>query len=332
MNLFNKRWKKINKKVKSYLYESILFLILAFCCFGWAYSINNRLKNSSTLHELISNGSRKEEEIVSLTITERPYVFAEAEYDLDSTNPKYYFLMDEKYLYIGYLDYSTYAKLNKEDIDKSPITIRGLTRVIPEDVIDIAIEVYNEDLEEAFLTKENYKSYIGEICIDTVSDLIDNVFQIIIGTLFFIISIVYFLIYYSKELKIQKIKKDTILWNEIQEELGNQETIEYPRFTTYLTPNYIIDGSKGLIRIAYSDIVWVYLHEKKYNGITGERNLIVITKDKKRFMVAKLNSIHPKIKDVYFNIIKDVHEKNQDILIGYTKENKRQARELYQIK
>lgn len=332
MDLFNKRWKKINKKIKDYLYESILFLILTICCFGWAYSIEYHLKSSSTLHELISNGSKKEKDIVSLTITERPYAFAEAENDSDSVNSKYYFLTDEKYLYIGYLDYQTYSKLNSEDIYESPITIKGLTKTIPEDIIDIAIEVYNENLEEAFLTKENYKSYIGEICIDTVSDLADNIFQIIIASLFFIISIIYLLIYYSKKHRIYKMKKDTILWNEIQEELGHQETIEYLRFSTYLTPNYIMDGSKGFVRIAYSDIVWVYLNEKQYNGIIGERNLIVITKDKKRFMVARLDGIRLKVWDIYSNIMKDIYEKNQDILIGYTKENKKQARDLYQIK
>lgn len=330
MDLFQERWKVISKKIRIFLYGAILFFILASCCFGWAYSIHNQLKNSSTLHELIFNGSKKEKDIVSLTITERPYVFAEAENDLNSMSPKYYFLMDEKYLYIGYLDYGTYSKLDSEDIYENPITIRGITRTIPEDVIDIAIEVYNEGLEEALLTKENYKNYIGEICIDTVSDLADNIFQIIIGTLFFIISIIYFLIYCSRKQKVQKIKKDTILWDEIQEELGNQETIEYPKLPTYLTPNYIIDGSNGLIRIAYTDIIWIYPHETKYKRITSKRNLIVFTNNKKRFLIAELNGIYPK--DYCLNIMKDIYEKNQNILIGYTKENKKQIKNLYQIK
>lgn len=331
MDLFNERWKKINKKTKNYLYGAILFLVLALGCFGWAYYIDYHIKNNSiTLHELIYNGSTKEKDMISLTVIEKPYVFAE--YDSNTTSPKYYFLMDEDYLYVGYLDYDTYLKLNKDSIVDNPIMIRGVTKRIPEDVIDIAIEVYNEDLEEDFLTKENYKNYIGEICIDTVSDLIDNIFQIILGTLFLNIFIIYFIIYAVKNHKIRKVEKDDILWQEIQNELGSSETTEYAKFSTYLTPNYIIDGSKGFQLLSYQDIVWVYLHENKYNGVTNNRNLVVITRDKKKHCIADLSGFRPKIKDTYLDLMRDIYEKNQDVLVGYTKENRKQAKDLYQIK
>lgn len=331
MDLFNERWKKIIKKTKNYLYGAILFFVLALGCFGWAYYINYHIENgSATLHELIYNGSTKEKDITSLTVTEKPYVFAE--YDSNTTSPKYYFLMDEDYLYVGYLDYDTYTKLDKDSIMDEPITIRGVTKRIPDDVIDIAIEVYNEDLEEAFLTKENYKDYIGEICIDTVSDLKDNIFQMILGALFSNVSIIYLIIYIFKNHKIRKVKKNDMLWQDVQSELGSSETIEYAKFSTYLTPNYIMDGSKGLQLISYQDIIWIYLHENKYNGVTNNRNLVVITRNKKKHYIADLSGLRPKIKDTYLDLMRDIYEKNQDILVGYTKENRKQAKDLYQIK
>lgn len=331
MNLFQERWKKVCKKIKNNLYAMILFLILAFGCFGWAYVIDSQVKNKNiTLHELIYNGSIEEKQVTSLTVTEKPYVFAE--YDSNKTSPKYYFLVDNDYLYVGYLDYDTYLKLNVDSIVDTPITIQGVTKKIPGDVIDIAIEVYNEDLEEKVLTRENYKSYIGEICIDTVSDVDDNILQIILGILFFNISFIYFIIYIVKNRKIKKLKKDNILWQEIQNELESAETIDYSKFSTYLTPNYIIDGSNGFQLISYQDIAWVYLHENRYNGVTNDRYLIVIKKNKKKVNIARLSGIHPKSKDTFMEIMKEIYEKNQDILVGYTKENKQRVKDLYSVK
>ena len=331
MDFFNQKLKMIKRKSKSYLYCAILFLILSSLCFGWAFYIADSAKSTEvTLHELIYRGSTKEKEFVNLTVIEVPYRFAE--YDSDTTSPKYYFLMDENYLYIGYLDYGTYLTLNQEDIQKNPITIQGFTKVIPDDVIDIAIEVYNEELGEEFLTRDNYKSYIGEICIDTTSDLGDNVLQMILGALFLVVAIIYFIIYYSRNRKIKKIQKDTMLWEEVKTELTSSETIDYPKFGLYLTPRYIIDGFSGFIMMSYADIVWVYLYEHKYNGVTNNRYLIVVTKDKKKITVAGLAGFHSKSKDTYLEIMKQLYEKNPNMLVGYTKENQKRVKDLYQIK
>lgn len=331
MSSFGMKIKKITKKTKNYLICAIIFFLLGILCLGWAYSIDINTKDTGvTLHELISQGSTKEKEIVNLTVTERPYVFAE--YDTDIASNKYYFLMDENYLYVGYLDYATYLKLNKDDINENPIKIHGVTKEIPDDVIDIAIEVYNENLEEEFLTKGNYKSYIGEICIDTVSDLVDNIFQIVLGVCFIIIGLIYFIIYFNRNHKIKKMMKDAILWDQVKIELEHSETKDYYKFGLCLTPNYIVDGFKGLNIIRYTDIVWIYLHEHKYNGVTCNRYLMVVTKDKKKIQVAELNGAHPKLKDTYLEIMQMIYQKNQHIFVGYTKENQKQVKDLYQIK
>lgn len=331
MNTSNERLKKITKKTRNSLLYAILFFVLGILCFGWAYYISDNTKDTgATLHELIYNGSTKEKQIVDLTVTEVPFVFAEYEDDL--TSPKYYFLMDEEYLYIGYLDYATYQKLNQEDINENPITIKGVTKTIPDDVIDIAIDVYNDELEEEFLTKENYKGYIGEICIDTVSDLVDNVFQIILGILFLLTSIIYLIVYFHRNRKFKKLKENTMFWEQIKTELDSNETVEYSKFGLYLTPNYIIDGLKGITMIPYEDIIWLYLHEQKYNGITCNRHLKVITKDKRKFQIAGLSGIHPKMRNSYTEIMEHIYEKNQSMLVGYTKENQKQVKDLYQIK
>lgn len=332
MDLSDTRIKKLVKKTNNYLYYGVvLFGIIGIICLGWAFYIQKNLTGTkNTLHELIYNGSTKEDETVKLTVTEIPYVFAEE--DSKQTSSKYYFLMDEDYLYIGYLNYDIYEKLNKQDIGKNPVTIYGKTKKIPSDVIDIAIEVYNEGLEEPFLTEDNYQEYIGEICIDTDSVSLNGAFQIILGSLFSWVAIIYLILFLVKKNKINKLKRDSILWGDIKSELNRSETEEYFKFGTCLTPKYIVDSMKGLTVIPYQDIVWVYLHESRYNGVTNDRYLVIVTKEKKNLKVSRLSGFHPKAKDTYMEIIHKIYEKNPSMLVGYTAENRKEVKNLYQIK
>lgn len=327
MENFNTRLKKIKKSTTKVMYCSIIFFLLGLLCFIWAFIIDeNTVDNGVTLHELIYNNSSKKREIVTLTVKNTPCVFAE--YDSNSTSPKYYFLMDDDYLYVGYLDYDTYQKLNKDDISTNPVTIKGVTRTIPNDVVDIAIKVYNEEVEQDFLTKENYSNYIGNICIDTVSSLVDNVFQIVLGLIFIIISIVYLIVYFVRKGKIKKAEKDTILWDNLKNELEKDNVLEYSKLNLYLTNNYIIDGTSGLTVIPYSNIAWVYIHEQRYRGLVYSRCLVLITNNNKRKLVAKSSSGSKKIKDSYTEIIEKIYEKNNAILIGYNKENSQKIKKL----
>ena len=83
MDLLDERLKKINKKNKLPLILSIIFLGLTIIFFGWAFYIQKNIKDDNiSLHEMIASGSNEENKIVTLTVTEKPFVFAE--YDSDS--------------------------------------------------------------------------------------------------------------------------------------------------------------------------------------------------------------------------------------------------------
>ena len=330
MNFSDTRIEKLEKKTNNYLYYGVvIFGILGVVFFGWAFYIQKNLTGTkNTLHELIYNESTKEGKKVKLTVTSIPYVFAEE--TSKKTNAKYYFLMDGDYLYVGYLNDDTYEKLNQKDISKNPITIYGKTKKIPSDVIDIAIKVYNEGLEEPILTRDNYSEYIGEICIDTDSVSLAGAFQTILGILFNWVGFIYLILFLVKKRRINKFKKDTVLWEDIISELNDKEVEEYFKFGTCLTKKYIVDSMKGLTIIPYQDIVWLYLHESRYNGVTNDRYLIAVTKEKKNVKVARLSGFHPKSKDTYMEIIQKIYEKNPNMLVGYTSENRKAAKNLYQ--
>ena len=326
MDLLDERLKKINKKNKLPLILSIIFLWLTIIFFGWAFYIQKSIKDDNiSLHEMIASGSNEENKIVTLTVTEKPFVFAE--YDSDSKSDKYYFLMDKDYLYVGYLDYDTYLKLNQIGTGDS-ITIKGITKTIPSDIVDIAIEVYNEELGKEFLTKGNYKNYIGSIYIDTVNSIYQDTIQIVLGCVFAIFFVVYFISYMIHNRNLNKFKKDTVLWGKIKTELDSSNIIEHSKLGLYLGKNMIIDYSKKLNILNYQDMAWVYLHENKYNGITNLRYLMVVLKNNKKIQIAYVGGFHPKLKEEYVKVMEEIYQHNQTILIGYTKENREQIKKL----
>ena len=247
MDTFKQKEKVLKKKSKIYFWMALLFFLVSIIFFLWFYTIEEEQKNSKvTLHDKISNQDYQEEKVVSLTVVEKPFLFAE--YDDDEKSAKYYFLQDENYLYIGYLDYSTYLELNQDNISINPITIKGLTKIIPEDVKEIAIEVYNEKLEEDFLTKENFEEYIGLICIDTESSWTYSLWQMVLGIVFLIESIVLMIIYGLRMKKWKAIKK-SMMWDNLKNELSKENCQNYEKLHLYLTENYIVDGNGELVVI-----------------------------------------------------------------------------------
>ncbi len=330
MDILNQKLKLLRKRKNKYLILGLLLLIGSILSFIWYYQLEEKLENTNiSLHERITHKEEEEGNFVSLQVTERPFLFAE--YEEEPTSDKFYFLMDEDYLYIGYLDYYTYLELNTDDILEHPITLKGFTKKIPEDVKKIAIEVYNEELEETILTEENFSEYLGLICIDTVRNSSYGMGPLMIGIGLFIASIIYFIFFLIRLSKWKEIEKMPI-WENVKKELESSTCINYDKMHLFLTDHYIVDGSRNLVIIPYQDIVWLYPYEQKYNGITHHSCLMVALLSRKKKKIAVLSGLSIKLKEQYSEIIQNIYQKNPSMLIGYTEENKQQAKDLYQIK
>lgn len=156
-NVHSKQVNAAIKKNKKNLVAMIIFIIIGLLLIGYyVYGSNLASKEEAiSFHDVIAEGKIDTDLKVKVEVSTVPYVFAE--YDKDEKSNKYYFLMDDNYLYIGFLDYNTYQKLSEEEISKYPITVEGFTKKIPDEVIDLAIEVYNEEAQEEVLNNGNYK-------------------------------------------------------------------------------------------------------------------------------------------------------------------------------
>lgn len=321
---------KLNNRA---LIAALIMILISAIFFGWAYVLTTSDKGTpQNFSDLLASQSIKEGIYTSLTVTEEPHVFAE--YDDNLTSDKFYFLWNGDLLHIGYLDYSTYSDLKSKAVEVDSPTIFGVTKKIPLDVIDIAIETYNEAVGETFLTKDNYSQYIGTLYIDVVSPVQDNTFQLIFGFVFLLLGVILLVTYIVRQKQTKKgiRSRSESEWKKIFSELDSDTTKSYKKINLYLTENYIVDLGSGLRVIEYKDIVWMYQFQMKRYGMTVSKNIVLATKNKEKISIANMDNFMKRSKKDFSEIMNYIVSKNEGIVLGYTKENKKQMKDLYGIK
>lgn len=309
---------KENEKLKMYfnsnkilLITTIIFLILTVVSVYFAIKVKNDAKGIEAIDMLEINEKDKYSYINNYY---EPYYFA-----IDNNNyDKYYIVSDENYLYIAILDIDTYEKIVSSINNDTSYKIVGMTKYISDDLRDLAIESYNELMEEEFLTKDNFYEYFGLVYLDTKALNYDNSLQIMLaitsGTIFLILFILSIIII-PKTIKTLK-KLDDQEKMELENELNNECTI-YKKIKMIITKNYILFNSNGLCILKLKDILWIYEQTVIYNGVRY-RILYLHTINKKYNIQLNNTKQYVTIDD----ISKIIKEKNNNLLIGNTKENK----------
>lgn len=322
------------KLMNRQLITAIVLTIIAILFFGWSYAISQEdLGEALDFSNVVASETAEENEYVSLSITEDPLLFAE--YDSNSHDSKYYFLWNGSYMYVGYLDYDTYQEILKDGFQNGNYTIYGKTKKLSDDVINIAIDAYNDTYGEKFLTQNNYMNYFGYFYIDASSPLHDTAFQMLAGTIFIALAIVCYVLYFMRRGQTKKmiVSKSKTEWNKILNEIEQESTKYYKNFKLYLTDTYVIDISRSLQVFKYEDIGWMYQYELRQYGVLSQRNIVIATKkNKKKYIIANTDGIRKRSKKDVTEIMEWIASKNPDMLVGFTKENKEKAKELYDIK
>lgn len=332
--------KKVNTKQiaeairnnRKYLFIMIVSIVAMLIFFILFILDTNEPEDLTSFHEIIISDKDSTGKLAKVNVSEIPYAFAQ--YSNEIRSDKYYFILDENYMYVAYLDYDSYKKLNNKNITDNPITIYGKTKKIPSDVLKLAIDTYNEVAGEEFLTNDNYESYIGNLYLDiTDTSTITDVY-LFISIIFLIISIIAGVIYIRRIKSIKKLNNyyTDSEWEIIEKELIDNVIISFPKINLYLTDNYLIDKNSGLSIIRYSDIVWFYLYQLKRYGITTNQNIIVYTNDKKKHVIATINGSSKKKDEIINSIVSNILAKNPKALYGYNKENRKTSRDLYGIR
>lgn len=323
------------KKGKGHLIAAIVFLILTIGLVFIMYSsYKEDMENVSKLIDVSEEGKYASVDVHVMTD-----YFATTDYS--GIEHKTYFVFDERYMYIVDIDSESRELLNdiydysynSEEGDEAPeaVVLKGMTKEIPDDLKEIAIDSYNEMFETDFLNESNFSTYFGVVYLDTYEDpMTDLPYALIISLPFAIFGIVFLISYITMRSNTKKNKaKYGDNWDRIINEINATDTIYYKNARLYLTENYLISYQNGLEIFDYKEIVWVYPHEYRYNGVVTQKSIYVVTKDSKAHKLATL-STSKKNRVLFDELYNTLINKMPDILKGYTKENIKAAKELYQ--
>ncbi len=327
----NKAVEKERKKIKIYLRIAILsIIIMTIFMFCGNKSVEESEKNKDSMHNVIlKDESKNTDKKAYLDVYTTPYKFAV----YDDTSDAYYFVMDDKYMYVVYMSLADYNRLNKDDIKTNPVKIEGVTKKTPDDIKKLAIEAYNDAMknEEDKLTLEDFDNYFGSIYLDmTPSDDSIGGFYYCMGFIFGFLGITMFIIFiiynvrFKKEIK--KLDSNEIM--KIDMEMNDPESFYYEKAHLFLTKNYIVNFAGGFNVIEYKDIIWMYPFVMRTNGIKTSQSIMVVTKDGKRKKVADIDVFTKGKKEVFDEIFNTIASKNDNIIIGYNKESQMKAKEL----
>lgn len=320
-------YKNILECSKKTLFAAIIFIAIAIFAFFYGVKVQNEdinSKNKTLYHDLISESRDNENMYVKVVIDDLPYHVAIEE--KDNITYEYYFVCEDNYMYLARLTDKTYDKLkDMYDNDKENFSyiLEGYIYYTPSELKEIAIDVYNEASGKEILNNENFSSYLGSTYLDeTITPQNDTAILLYIGGFVsLIIGLICLIIYIVSFVRHKKVmqKYDR---NMLETELMN--AVNYPKNSLFLTDNYIISTLNGLMVIEYSELVWAYNEKRYYNGIHIGTYLRAYNNKNKFLQLAYTK----KNEDILQEIMLKIKEKNNNILIGFTDENKKLYKEI----
>lgn len=316
--------KFFKSKTKLLLYAVIAFVIAIVMILVGDGIDNKKITDiPKDYNELIAKGEDKNNTYAEVTI-----VYAIKFAVNDDSNLDYYFVQDKDgYTFVARITKETYQKL-KELADKDPdnfeYKLKGYIYNIGEDVKNVAINSF----EECFGTKidkSNYEDYLGKTYLDeTVKPSSKTVGILIgIGVGLLVLSII-LIICYIVDTIIFKNNSRKYNIKLLKEEMQKDSTKYYKKENICLTDNNIISRVNGFKVISYDNILWAYHNTLKTYGFTVKNSIVVYTKNHKTYEVAS----NTNDSDGLLDILNEIHNKNENILIGFSKENQDKIKEI----
>ena len=320
------------KKSNKIIIISIPFLVLTilFIYFGLEKD-KQELPTPVEMRTLIREQSNEEKKYAYIDVNMKPYLFAFYENKGIEEAKKFYLVMDSnKNLYIVYMGLKNYQNLNVDNIKDNPIRITGITKRIDGNLKKMAIDSYNEELDEQYLSNENFEEYIGALYLDledtyhySLSYYLCALFS---GLIFLMLIIIYLSNIIKAKKNFKKIPQEKL--KKIEIELQELHNNKYDELELYFLKEYLVSLQNNIVILNYQDIIFAYPYEKRYNGLLVNKNIKVLDKNNKIYDIANTKPLDKNEDEIIQNILSDLSQKNDKIIVGYNKENKKLAKEM----
>lgn len=308
------------KNLKRSLIIGIILILVSIFFYWMAISISDDDVNATPVDwgELKKSGNDAEETYVKVMNIWEPDQFAELEGS--GNDYKYYIVGDENNVYIAKLTVDTFNKIESaidEQGENFSYELKGYIYAIPDEVKKLAIDRVREYSEEDF-TDADFDQYFGKYYLDEIQLPNDGTVSLCVclGVFSDIFAFACLITYFIKKSKVKKTLKE---FNKDELEKALENSVAYEKAKIYLADEYLISTASGLDIIKYDDLYWIYINKTKYRGITTGRYLIAIKKDKRSVQIAYAVRDEKMLQE----IMEKIHEKNDQILIGYTPENQK---------
>lgn len=234
----------------------------------------------------------------------------------------FYIVRNENNKYIVKLTQKQYNRIQeqyKENIQNFKYCIKGKSYSSFENLEKEVLKIYEKKLENEIVNSTNYVDHFGESFVDATEGNVSNIMSSIcymLAALFIFIAIIV-VVHYIQALK--KFNKTISLYGreEIEKEINSPESIIFKNAGICLAKKYIVSTALDFNIIQYDNIYWIYILKKRINFITITKCIMAATKE------GKILPIACEYNEKNLNeIIDKIHEKNNSILIGYSRKNR----------
>ncbi len=178
---------------------------------------------------------------------------------------------------------------------------------------------------------EDLKKVVGDNYLDTTWDNVEQgIWALITFGIFSLSGLILIIVYIVRNKKGKNILKEYGRELEkIEEDVNSGKGIHNKKCGVYLTDRYLFSYANGVKLIEIKDIIWIYPFITKQNGITISKCIYIITNNGKSNVIAMVNTWGKKNKNAFEELYQDIINKVPNVLVGYSKENKEKAKEMY---
>lgn len=253
------------------------------------------------------------------------------EIDLENENKNmedYYLATDGTDVYILEIGKAQYDilnyTLNNDEYTTTPF-IYGMSKDISSNLKQLATNTYSQIFKDDEITIDNFNEYFIPYIINVKANpnssaQIFNSIGLISGIIVIIIGIYCIFIMIKNRKKIDRLEKEGMT-QEILNQVLDSSKIEYERCKMMFLKDYLISYLYGIEIINYDDIMWMYPYNYGVYGIVTNKRIIIITKDKKQYVLANAFAFGKKNKEQYEKCMEEIVKRRPNILVGYTPEN-----------
>ena len=254
-----------------------------------------------------------EEEKASVTIKEKPVKLFKDKKDAKMT---YYGVLDGDNAYIIKINDNDYAKINENTLEDTPETVYGVAKKIDFDLLNSMGS--NENVTPEFFT------VLGGVYLEVTNN--DTMFTILVvvdaisGLCFFSFMVAYLIRRRQINSGLKKLSDEEL--EKIEKEIDDKETFYYERAHLILTKHYIISMIGKFTVEEFKNIIWIYEFRLKQYGITANKSLMAMNNKGEVRALVQVDGVTKKSTAVLNEIAETMVSKNENILVGYTKENR----------